>query len=111
MSTPDDYTRAVNYRTEPLDYRLPDGRLALERLGHVADRHRRALSNSLVLADPQTPIFVATANTPVRFRVVHPAGINEQVFTLHGHVWQEEPYINGSTRDREQPAVAVAGLA
>src|SRR5262245_56719917 len=29
-------------------------------------------------------------------RLVHPAGTNEQVFTLHGHVWQEEPYINGS---------------
>ena len=57
----------------------------------------RALSNSLVQADPQTPIFAASNNMPVRFRMVHPAGVNEQIFTLHGHVWQEEPYVNGST--------------
>jgi hypothetical protein len=29
--------------------------------------------------------------------MVHPAGQSEQVFTLHGHVWQEEPYTKDST--------------
>jgi hypothetical protein len=30
-------------------------------------------------------------------RMLHPAGLNEQVFDLHGHAWQEEPYSKGST--------------
>ena len=96
LSTPDDYTRAVNYRTEPLDYRYASADWIANDPGTSPIGIARALSNSLVLADPETPIFVATANTPVRFRVVHPAGLNEQVFVLHGHKWQEEPYINGS---------------
>jgi hypothetical protein len=29
-------------------------------------------------------------------RVVHPGGLSEQVFTLAGHPWQEEPFINNS---------------
>jgi hypothetical protein len=30
-------------------------------------------------------------------RVFHPAGNNEEVWTLHGHIWQEEPYTKDST--------------
>jgi manganese oxidase len=102
-STPIPYSRAINYRTEPLDYRFADPAW-LENLNINSPLGvGRALSNSLVLADPQTPIFVATANTPLRFRMVHPAGINEQVFTLHGHVWQEEPYVNGSKEIGRNP--------
>jgi manganese oxidase len=94
--TPIPYTRAINYRTEPLDYRFADPAW-LQNLNLLAPLGiSRALSNTQVLADPQTPVFVARAGQPVRMRMVHPAGINEQVFTLHGHVWQEEPYINGS---------------
>src|SRR5262249_27218089 len=52
----------------------------------------------LVMADPQTPVFVAEAGKPLRMRMVHPAGLSEQVFTLHGHTWQEEPYSKGSTQ-------------
>ena len=95
-TAPEGYTRAVNYRTEPLDYRYPAPDWIENIPGTSPIGIARALSNSLVLADPETPIFVATANTPVRFRVVHPAGLNEQVFVLHGHKWQEEPYVNGS---------------
>ena len=46
---------------------------------------------------PQTPVFSAAAGTPVRFRMLHPdgeGGFPDNVFTLHGHVWQEEPYTN-----------------
>jgi hypothetical protein len=103
---------AVNYRTEPTYYRY----------GHPNDGNRPippgpdfaangnnvcALSNSLPLpagnppgqtGDPQTPIFTANAGTPVRFRLMHPEGTGTaQVFTLSGHVWQREPYINNST--------------
>jgi len=95
-------TRAINYRTEPLGYRFVDS-LWLENFNNSPIGVSRALSNSLVLADPQTPVFAATAKTPLRFRMVHPAGINEQVFTLHGHVWQEEPYVNGSKEIGHNP--------
>ena len=88
--------QALNYRAEPLSYRFT----ASDWLSNSDSKSplgiSRALSNTLVGADPQTPVFAASKNMPVRFRMVHPAGVNEQVFTLHGHVWQEEPYINGS---------------
>jgi hypothetical protein len=48
------------------------------------------------MADPQTPIFVSGAGTPFRLRALHPAGLNEQVFEMHGDAWQEEPYSKGS---------------
>jgi len=103
QEAPFTYTRAINYRTEPLDYR----HAPLDWLANLDSKSplgiSRALSNSLVLADPQTPIFAASNNMPVRFRLVHPAGANEQVFTLHGHVWQEEPYVNGSREIGNNP--------
>src|SRR5205814_7397774 len=57
------------------------------------------ISNALVGGlDPQTPIFTAPAGMPVRFRLLHAGGNgdNQQVFELSGHVWQFEPYQNGS---------------
>src|SRR5207302_7421436 len=57
---------------------------------------------------PQTPIFSAVAGTPIRFRMLHPDGLGafpDNVFTLHGHVWQEEPYI----ADASQNPSAVLG--
>jgi hypothetical protein len=54
------------------------------------------------LADPQTPVFTATAGQPVRFRWIYPdgpggdAGGSSQVPVVHGHVFQEEPYVNDS---------------
>jgi hypothetical protein len=89
---------AWNYRTEPLSYRYVDktpqyltNDASLSPLGIS-----RAQSDTLVSADPQTPIFAAQAGKPLRLRVLHPAGLNEQVFELHGHAWQEEPYSKGS---------------
>jgi hypothetical protein len=46
--------------------------------------------------NPQTPIFCAVAGTPVRFRMLHPDGLGgfpDDVWTINGHVWQEEPYV------------------
>jgi hypothetical protein len=54
-------------------------------------------SLSSVMGNPQTPIFSAVAGTPVRFRMLHPDGLGgfpDDVWTLHGHVWQEEPYVS-----------------
>ena len=36
-------------------------------------------------------------------RLLHPAGLSDQAFTLHGHVWQEEPYANNSTEIGDNP--------
>ena len=85
------WTRAINYRTEPLPYRYQDNNW-LDSTAGIAD----ALSNALVSADPETPVFSVPAGMPVRVRMVHPGGNAEQVATLHGHNWQEEPYTNDS---------------
>ncbi|HSM85915.1 MAG TPA: hypothetical protein VLT16_07190, partial [Candidatus Limnocylindrales bacterium] len=51
------------------------------------------LSNAQVGGDPQTPIFTAKAGTPIRLRLLHPVGKQRNnIFQLHGHVWEEEPY-------------------
>lgn len=57
------------------------------------------LSNSLVGADPQTPIYRAPAGMPVRFRLLHAQGNgdNQQVFEISGHTWQAEPYTDNSS--------------
>jgi hypothetical protein len=42
---------------------------------------------------PQTPVFTACAGESVRFRLLHPGGINtNQVFEIYGHTWSESPY-------------------
>jgi hypothetical protein len=53
---------------------------------------------------PETPTFTAAAGTPVRFRLLIPGtetsnALNRPpVFMIHGHPWQEEPYIDDSTK-------------
>jgi hypothetical protein len=94
VAAPTQFTRAFNYRTEPMQYRYANQNFldpSLFPAGIV-----RAMSNQLVLADPQTPVFAAAAGEPVRIRMLHPAGLDEQVLTLHGHNWQEEPFLTGS---------------
>jgi hypothetical protein len=45
-----------------------------------------------------TPIFTADAGQPVRFRVLHSGGhARNNVFMVHGHLWQEMPYQDGSS--------------
>ncbi|HEV7767738.1 MAG TPA: copper oxidase [Thermoanaerobaculia bacterium] len=57
-------------------------------------------ANQLVRADPETPIFRAPARMPARFRLVMPGGDGDNQITweLTGHLWQEEPYTNNSTK-------------
>ena len=99
----------MNYRTEPVGYRY-----AITPFPPAAPAGTAArLSNALVagdplvftdpkLADPQTPVFATNAKTPARFRWIYPvgpggdAGGSSQVPAVHGHVFQEEPYINDS---------------
>ncbi len=89
--------QAVNYRTEPMWKRMnypPETPLTVTRTFDFTD----VLSNTQVGGDPETPVFIAKRTTPTRFRVLQPGGHQRNnVFTLHGHVWREEPYLKDST--------------
>ncbi len=95
--------KALNYRTEPMWKRLgyePD--LPLEQTR--AFDYTNSLSNAQVGGDPVTPIFTAKAGTPVRFRVLNSKGhARNNVFQVHGHIWQQEPWINNSTQIGNNP--------
>jgi hypothetical protein len=82
----------TNYRTEPWSLRYA---------GNFTQNFSCMLSNQLVQysqKDPQTPVFTAKAGDSVRFRLMHPFGTGDsQVFTLHGHAWQRNPYKNNSS--------------
>src|SRR5262249_14126632 len=60
---------------------------------------RYPADNSPPIKDPETPIFEVTAGTPTRFRVVMPSTTSANsaaqpvVFAIHGHGWQDEPYV------------------
>lgn len=87
---------AVNYKTEPTYYRF--GNPGSDTFAKNGDNNC-SLANGLVGADPQTPIYTARQGEHVRFRMLHPPGTGiVQVFSLHGHVWQRNPYAAGSTQ-------------
>ncbi len=90
--------KALNYRTEPMWFRMgyaPDTPLTTTRTFDFSN----VLSNSQVGGDPKTPVFTAQAGQEVRFRVVHPGGHSRNhIFSVHGHSWQHEPYVLGSTQ-------------
>jgi hypothetical protein len=95
--------KAINYKTEPMWKRLgyePD-------LGFSETRKKdftNSLANIQVGGDPKTPIFVASRGNHVRFRVLMPGGhARNQGLIVHGHEWQEEPYINRSTQIGDNP--------
>ncbi len=85
---------AVNYRTEPQDFRFA---------GTTGTDFSCMLSNVLVRTasdpgEPKTPIFTAAIGDRVRFRMTHPFGTGtSQVFGLSGHVWQKNPFMKQST--------------
>jgi len=95
--------KAINYRTEPIWLRMgfaPETPLETTRTFDFTN----ALSNTQVGDDPVTPVFTATVGTQVRFRVLHPSGHQRNnVFVLHGHIWEEEPYIKDSTAIGSNP--------
>ena len=88
--------KALNYRTEPL----------WKRMGYAPETpfentrnfdFTNVLTNALVGGDPQTPVFTAQAGQEVRFRLLNSNGhMRNNVFNLHGHFWQDEPYTNNS---------------
>ncbi len=93
---------AVNYRTEPQSFRAPCGYTDFSCFLSNQLVQTQANGNSCVTVgqvnDPQTPILTANVGDAVRFRMTHPFGTGtSQVFTVHGHVWQRNPYTNDST--------------
>jgi hypothetical protein len=114
----DSAQKAVNYRTEPLWSRLnywPGTQLSTGDIDPgPATRdfdYTNVLSNIQIGGyDPVTPIFTATVGQPVRFRMLQPTGHSRNnVFDVHGHSWQEEPYINGSQSIGSNPFSEVKG--
>jgi hypothetical protein len=95
--------KAFNYRSEPLWKRMgfePDTPLEQTRDLDFTG----VLSNAQVGGDPVTPVYTARAGQQVRVRLVMPGGhARNNVFNLHGHVWEEEPYANGSTVQGSNP--------
>ena len=91
--------KAINYGAEPMWFRLglsPETPAGL--LANNLDLHR-LYANELVGGDPQTPVFTAEAGEPVRIRLLQPGGhARGHVFSVHGHAWQREPYLNDSDR-------------
>ncbi len=87
-------TGAVNYSSEPWSFRYQN---------NITGDFSCMLSNQLAgpsgqVGDPKTPILTAQIGDRVRFRMTHPFGTGtSQVFSLHGHVWQRNPYINNGT--------------
>ena len=85
--------KAFNYGTEPMWFRFgfaPDAPLGFTRDLVLT----KILLNDLVGGDPETPVYQADRGDPVRFRVLEPGGhARNHIFQVHGHVWQQEPYV------------------
>jgi hypothetical protein len=92
--------KAINYGAEPMWFRLgiaPDTDKNI-----VKDNPNLHLlyANQLIGdRDPQTAVFTAKAGEPVRVRLLQPGGHSRgHVFTIQGHAWQREPYLQNSDR-------------
>ncbi len=91
--------KAINYKSEPLWYRMGINPFTPLDLTHQFDWHAVFANSAPTVGgvDPETPIFKAAKGQDVRFHVLDPGGQNRNsVFSLHGHVWQREPYILNS---------------
>ncbi|HEX8422289.1 MAG TPA: hypothetical protein VF634_02705 [Pyrinomonadaceae bacterium] len=110
----DSAQKAINYRTEPFWTRLcywpalpltgnyppiPAGQCPESdaKQTRALDMTNSLHNDQIGGRDPVTPIFTADAGQPVRFRVLHSGGhARNNVFMVHGHLWQEMPYQDGS---------------
>lgn len=102
--------KALNYRTEPLWKRMnyaPETPLEQTRNFDFTN----VLTNAQVGGDPQTPIFTAQAGQAVRFRILNANGhMRNNLFNLHGHFWQDEPFTNNSKSIGDNPLSEVKGI-
>ncbi|HEU5093065.1 MAG TPA: hypothetical protein VFT30_10285, partial [Nitrospira sp.] len=99
----DSAQKAINYRTEPLWKRMnyaPQTPFENTRNFDFTN----VLTNAQVGGDPQTPVFTAQAGQAVRFRILNANGhMRNNVFNLHGHFWQDEPFTNNSKSIGDNP--------
>jgi hypothetical protein len=88
---------AINYRTEPKTQRfLPTATDFSCMSSNLLTQP--GSSPATPIGEPKTPIFTAAVGDQVRFRMTHPFGTGDsQVFTVHGHNWQRNPYQSNST--------------
>jgi manganese oxidase len=92
----DSAQKAINYRTEPLWKRMNYAPQTPFEKTRDFD-FTNVLTNAIVGGDPETPIFTAQAGQMVRFRILNANGhMRNNVFNLHGHFWQEEPFMSNS---------------
>jgi manganese oxidase len=84
--------KGINYRTEPFWFRM--GHLPQTPFNVTRELQFAAvLSNGFIGSDPVTPVFTASPGASFRFRVLDAGGHQRNnVFTLHGHIWEEEPW-------------------
>jgi hypothetical protein len=101
--------KAINYRTEPMWKRMnyaPD--MDFKDTNKID--FTNSLTNAQVGGDPVTPVFTAKVGNPVRFRILNANGhMRNNVFNLHGHFWQDEPYMNFSKDIGNNPLSEVKG--
>jgi hypothetical protein len=102
---------AINYRSEPFTLRglppatpTPTGTPSLPKISPEGFSQAYANTVNTPATDPVTPVFTAAAGTPVRLRLLIPGTSTSNaltpgmVFMVHGHPWQEQPYIDDSTK-------------
>ena len=97
--------KAFNYRFEPFWTRL-DANPAADPESMMDYDYTNVLSSKPEHrhGDPSTPIFTVAAGTPVRLRLVQPAGHPRNGgFTLSGHDWVNSPWSENSTVQTAQP--------
>lgn len=90
--------KAFNYRFEPFWARL-DANQAADPETMMDYDYTNVLSSKPEHGhgDPSTPLFTVAAGTPVRFRLVEPAGHPRNGgFTLSGHDWVRHPWKQNS---------------
>ena len=88
--------KAFDYRTEPLWLRMgfaPNAELGLTRTFDFT----HSLTHAQVGGPPETPLLQAEPGSEVRVRILQSGGhARNHVFNLHGHVWEELPYVDES---------------
>ena len=88
---------AINYRSEPRSQRYLNSAKDFSCMTSNL-LVQPGSSPAVAIGEPETPIFTAAVGDKVRFRMTHPMGTGDsQVFTIHGHQWQRNPYQNNST--------------
>jgi hypothetical protein len=112
---------SLNYRTEPMWSRFSNATDAQLNAEDLSPAYSNSLLNCTAAVstppnpacvvqcttgpcDPQTPVFTVPAGMQTRLHMLHPGGSSDQqVFTINGHIWQDEPYTHGSTQIGTNP--------